>query len=371
VNESHAELDDVAIENARIQLIYQTFPTNLYTGFIVGPLIVFVMWPTTDKALLLGWFFSVMVAILARYWHGHLFMKKYEQTTGSLRPWAWLAMAHIALGGVMWGGIPILLLDIKSASLSQIIIAYFFSTFIMVGQSVTYCSYRPMWFAYAIPAGTLLIGHLLLDPNSNTNIWALAVLATIIFSFISLQQNSNSILESIKLKLQFAELMQQVQQEKHKADLASREKSMFLASASHDLRQPVHSMNLFIEVLKKKTLPEHSKMLVERIATCADGLRNLFNSLLDISNLDAGVVENKPNSINIQTLINSLVFQHNPEAKAKNIVLIADSPNIYVQTDKSILTRILSNLVSNAINHSAASEIKVCVECTGENVKLA
>ena len=363
--------DKIAVDNSRIALIYQTFPTHLFTAISVSFLMVYVMWPNNSKVLLLSWMCAVILTSIIRLWHGQIFKTKAAQTKDSLKPWAWLAMLHIASSGIMWGAVPLLFLDLNTSTLSQIIIAYFFSTFIMVGQSVTYCSYRPMWFAYAIPASTLMIGQLILAAHPDSNLWAMAIILTMIFCFISLQKNSRSIVEAIQLKLQYSELMSQLQEQKNKADEANHGKSIFLASTSHDLRQPVHAMNLFIEVLQKKQMPTQAKELVDKISKCARSLQSLFNSLLDISNLDAGTIEYYPRSVNVKSLIDSMVSIHKPEAEENHLGLESDCDEIYVDTDPTILNRILSNLISNAITHADTGTIVVSAKEHADKLRIS
>ncbi len=365
------ELSDVTVENARIGLIYQTFVTHAFTAFAVSFLMVYVMWPTNSKLVLLSWMTVVVATSLLRVWHGKLFSRKAANAKHSLRPWAWLAMAHVSFSGITWGTVPLLFLDISNDSLSQIIIAYFFSTFIMVGQSVTYSCYRRMWFAYAIPASSLLIGQLIMDPNPQTDVWAIAIVLTMVFCLVALQKNARSIDEVIRLKLEYGELMNQLQDEKDKADQANYSKTIFLASASHDLRQPVHAMNLYIEMLKKKHMPDTTREMVNRISSCASSLQGLFNSLLDISNLDAGTIDYYPKSVNLRSLVNSMVSLHKPEAEAQQQSLVADAPEIHIDTDPMILTRILSNLISNAIDHAGKCTITVKAEEQSEKITIS
>src|SRR6185369_2653633 len=72
---------------------------------------------------------------------------------------------------------------------------------------------------------------------------------------------------------------------------ADRAKSQFLATASHDLRQPLHAMNLFISALRRRVSGEEATQLVANMASAAESMQMMFNSLLDVSKLHAGVVE--------------------------------------------------------------------------------
>ncbi|ARN75131.1 hybrid sensor histidine kinase/response regulator [Oceanicoccus sagamiensis] len=351
--------DEKAVFNARIELIYQTFPTHTFTAVTVSLLFVFVMWSTVSPGLLISWFFVVNLFSVFRVYSWKKFNLYRLAGNDSLKPWAWLSIFHTAAAGVIWGLVPIMFVDIAEDSMSQVIISFFFPTFVMIGQAVTYSSFKPMWYAYAIPANGLMIGHLILDQNPDTNMWALALILVTAFCIAALERNYNAIMKAIHLKLQYADLMNSVKAAKEKADQANHSKSIFLASASHDLRQPVHAMNLFIEMLQKKTMPDNARQLVDRIATCARSLQSLFNSLLDISNLDAGTIEYQPKPVRAASYINALVALHRPEAEEQKLQLEADVDDIVLQTDPVLLTRILSNLIANAINHSGSGVIRL------------
>ena len=133
------------------------------------------------------------------------------------------------------------------------------------------------------------------------------------------------------------------------AELANRAKSRFLAAASHDLRQPLAALSLYVDVLKGRSTVQDSP-LVSKIEACCASLSVLLTDLLDVSKLDAGVVGVNVDDFAIDDLLNSLVKIHSAEANAKGLHLrLRPSPGVIVRTDYTLLTRIVGNLLSNAI----------------------
>ncbi len=101
---------------------------------------------------------------------------------------------------------------------------------------------------------------------------------------------------------------------------ANRAKSVFLASASHDLRQPLHAMGLFIETLNSTKLDAYQQSVVKHVESASEATRDMLNTLLDFSKLDAGVIEPRPRAFRIQTLFNKMEKELGATADNKNLI---------------------------------------------------
>jgi signal transduction histidine kinase len=107
---------------------------------------------------------------------------------------------------------------------------------------------------------------------------------------------NRSLRESIALRVENLVLIDQLRAQTALAERANSAKSRFLAAASHDLRQPMHALNLFVERLKTDALTASQQQTVGRIVRAVDALSGLFDSMLDISRLDAGLVRARPST---------------------------------------------------------------------------
>jgi PAS domain S-box-containing protein len=143
----------------------------------------------------------------------------------------------------------------------------------------------------------------------------------------------------------------ELEQAKAAAEKADNAKSRFLAAASHDLRQPLSALSLFVSVLRN-TLPPGSGELVGSIQDCVDSLSELLTDLLDVSKLDAGVVTPKLSDFAVDDVLATLVSIHSAEAELKGLRLRLRRSGIVVRTDQQLLHRILGNLVTNAIRYT-------------------
>jgi signal transduction histidine kinase/ActR/RegA family two-component response regulator len=139
---------------------------------------------------------------------------------------------------------------------------------------------------------------------------------------------------------------------KEEAERANIAKSRFFAAASHDLRQPLHALTLFVTALRERNQQPETKKLVDNIEASTAAMELLFNALLDISKLDAGVIEVHPVHFPAQHMLDDLRSQFAPVAKEKGLQLrIRNCPG-YLYGDPLLLERVLINLVSNAIRYS-------------------
>ena len=138
-------------------------------------------------------------------------------------------------------------------------------------------------------------------------------------------------------------------------------KDSFIVAASHDLRQPLHALGLFLNTLKHDVHPSGQKALTEA-TRCLDGLNRLFNSLLDLSRLDAGVVSVAVESFDVHDLLSNVHTQLRPAAQVNGISLILKSKEAYAKTDSLLLSRIVRNLVENAIAHSGATRVSIVLK---------
>lgn len=138
---------------------------------------------------------------------------------------------------------------------------------------------------------------------------------------------------------------------KIEAERASNAKSRFLAAASHDLRQPLAALKLYVSVLKNRLDPGDKELLVNMEA-CVGGLSDLLSKLLDLSKLEAGVVQPKVSNFALRDMLKQVISAHAPEAEAKGLSLRCVCRPLDVRTDPVLFQRIVGNLVANALQYT-------------------
>lgn len=151
------------------------------------------------------------------------------------------------------------------------------------------------------------------------------------------------------------------------AKKANAAKSRFLAAASHDLRQPLAALSLYVGALSRDRSADDLD-LVKSIETCVASLNDLLTDILDVSKLDAGVVKMSLKSFALDDLLAEIISVHSVEAKLKNLQLRWRDSGAIVRTDHGLLARILNNLVANAISYTDKGA--VLVACRRHGGKL-
>lgn len=165
--------------------------------------------------------------------------------------------------------------------------------------------------------------------------------------------------ESVRLRFENEDLIARLRGEKLIAEQASTAKSRFLAAASHDLRQPVHALTLFVAALRPRVADPEARRLLDHIDSSVQAMGSLFNGLLDISRLDAGVVEANPQTFAMQPLLERICRDYAGPAEAKKIGLTLKSTRAAVYSDPLLVERIVRNVVANAIAYTDSGRVLV------------
>jgi signal transduction histidine kinase len=153
-------------------------------------------------------------------------------------------------------------------------------------------------------------------------------------------------------------------------EAANLAKSRFVAAASHDLRQPLHALNLFVTQLRRETDQVEQARLVERIDASVAAMNELFNALLDISKLDAGVVTPSVSEFPVDDLLKRIEMTFAATAREKGLRLRVVSSGAFVRSDFILLERILLNLVSNAIRYTNCGGVMVGCRRRGDALRI-
>jgi signal transduction histidine kinase len=158
---------------------------------------------------------------------------------------------------------------------------------------------------------------------------------------------------------------------KEKAELADRAKTKFLAAASHDLRQPVQSLIMLLELLKGQMDSPQVIKAVGRMELALDGLRGLLNSLLDVSRIDAGIVVARMQAMDVSALVHRLCAEYRPLCGQKDLrIRCAGKPDLRAGTDPALLERILRNLIENAIRYTDRGGLLIAIRRHGMALRI-
>ncbi|MEJ0016842.1 MAG: MASE4 domain-containing protein [Acetobacteraceae bacterium] len=151
---------------------------------------------------------------------------------------------------------------------------------------------------------------------------------------------------------------------------ANQTKSRFLAIASHDLRQPLHAINLFTSGLRRRVADDEAGRLVDGIATAAESMQAMFNALLDVAKLEAGAITPSIADVELEQVFVRLRASFAGPAAAKGLTLEIPYAPHSVSSDPALLESVLQNLLSNAVRYTAAGTIVISCDAKDQAVVI-
>lgn len=171
-----------------------------------------------------------------------------------------------------------------------------------------------------------------------------------------------------------AELLERVQNEealraaRDEANRANQAKSRFLATASHDLRQPVQALSMLNGALRRKALDEDAAEAVAAQEQALTGMARLLNALLDISKLESGAIRPEIQDFELELVLKPIQTEFSELARGKGLRLEVINVTSLARSDPTLLSQILRNLLSNAIRYTQQG--KICLRCLEEDGRI-
>ena len=173
-----------------------------------------------------------------------------------------------------------------------------------------------------------------------------------------------------RLKQDLWEKSEGLQNAKIDAERANKAKSLFLASASHDLRQPLNAMQMYIAALQSKVKDKEILRIIEDINSVSISTARLLNALLDVSELEVGAIKPRFESFSVNNMLISIFQSFLPLAKDKGLNFRVVPSSLYVRSDPALLERILGNFMSNAIRYTNKGSVLIGCRKRGDKVVI-
>ncbi|WP_167730418.1 NahK/ErcS family hybrid sensor histidine kinase/response regulator [Terasakiella sp. SH-1] len=146
---------------------------------------------------------------------------------------------------------------------------------------------------------------------------------------------------------------------KEVAELANRSKDKFLATASHDLLQPLTAARLMIATLRMREMRHKNHKIVEQVHQSLRGTEELLTDLLDISRLGASTTEPRISDFPAQQLLGNIEHEFRPVARQKGLSLKVHCPDVHLKSDYQLLNRVIRNFLSNAVRYTSSGGILI------------
>ena len=357
--------DWVEMEMTRTFMRYAQ--ASLHSSALITVVVVAILYGSVAPFALALWTLSVTAVAVLRYAVLYTYRREFDGVSGSaLRAflrrfgWAWPA------GGVVWGA-SMFVFFLKAPAYDQ-----FVCIMVLVAMPAfamgTFSAYLRAFNGYvdglaltvlAALAWQLFLGRAV--PADFTTVGML-LLALIYWSAVRLSGRRFHDVQRASLELQFDNhaLVASLTAKSRSALDAVAVKNRFIASAAHDLRQPVHALSLYASWLVAE--PHLVKEITPKILRSTRAVNDMFNSLFDYAAIESA--NSRPNfqDVDLTALVKDLELQYAPVALERHLVLrIRSAARVHVLSDPLLLKRLVGNLLSNALKNTSTGGVLLAV----------
>ena len=330
---------------------------------VLGALILCgVLWQQEAPWVMAAWLAAILVnqgwrGVLARAY------RRAEPRIADAARWGAYWAVGSTLAGALWGAAAVAMFPASPSYQALFIVCQF--GVILGGLNLT-AVYKPSFYGFVLAVLVPLIARVAVE-GDRVHLFTAGVLGVVLAFVLAFGRQVNGVLtQSLAMRYENVDLIRELQAQteaalaaRAAAESASRAKSQFLAAASHDLRQPLHAMGLFAAALAARVRDPEVRPLVASIRASVEALEELFAQLLDLSRLDAGVLEPARATMALGPLFARLAADFAPQAGAAGLALRVVPTRLAVDTDPVLLERILRNLVANAVRYTPAGGVVV------------
>lgn len=362
------------IRYEQFKLIYRNAPLAILSNIFIASVVFAYHWGINEQSLLINWYgaiigFSILRALLLLRHYQHKL--SYSQITRG----GWYLFVSTGISGCLWGYGGYIVYSGADVYLNSLMLLALCG---MVSGAVSPLSaYSYIYYTYAIPALTPVLLILIMSSETSSRYLGLTVFGFLLMHLAFSNNARRSIYEFIALRFDHNQLAEELDVKakeevklREEAEEANAVKSRFFAASSHDLRQPLHALGLFVDALQSTQDKKESHDIIKRISGSVENLGVLLTSILDISKLDAGSVDVNIQAINLKSIMDKIEPEFALQAEAKGIQFESNIQDVSIKTDPVLLNRILRNLMENAVKYTSTGFVKIATELASDEQLL-
>lgn len=338
-------------------LLYRQSYGVLFANFAVAVPVAYVMREIVPGGPLLAWLGAVYLLTLARVVVCRRFLRR---GAGPLRPWVAGFCALSWSSGLLWG------LAGLAAVLSGQDMILAFGCVILAGMCSgavpSLSAYPPAYAGSALGMVAPFILACLAAADGLHLVYAAFGVCLLAVNLYFSAVTYRSLKTTVALRFENTALIRGLERERDRVAAADRAKTRFLAAAGHDLRQPVHALGMFTDILASRAeegsvSARDALHVARRQQAVLDSLNRLLDGLLDVSRMDAHLLRIERRTVHLDALFDDIRLDFEPQARARGLRLSVAPTRLALDTDPALLRRILDNLLRNALSYTLQGRV--------------
>jgi signal transduction histidine kinase len=358
------------VEAELVRSLMRIARNTQFMGLLLIPVIVGVLYDDNETVALATWTTAALAVAAMRFW----VIRKYVREVMAAG-----SRAHIEFfdkygilwpfSGFVWGATTLLFFD-RAPLTDQFICWLVIAGLAMfsINSLSSHMRTLRLWLdALVLSSLTVMLWRMGVELGFRGPVYPWWIVLLLVIFWQVLRQSGRRLHDThrrnFELQYRNKQLIESLTRQTQAALDAVEIKNRFLASAAHDIRQPVHALGLYADWLGAE--PELVHEIAPKIVESTKAVNALFDSLFDLVRLDTGKIKLNIGPVDLDRLLHDLELQYRPLAAAKGLDFRVRGTAGSVVSDGILLRRVLGNLVSNAIKYTQAGGVLVAVRARG------
>lgn len=369
----YPDLDlDIRIE--QVTLVFQSMKSSLLLGTALALVLLLGLKTPDNHTWILGWFALVTLSRIVCVGYAWIALRN-GVTAHNISRLTLQMCAIKVIEGLAWGSLSLIVMG--KASLPEQLLTMAALAGVSSNAVSLLAPVLPLYLCMQLAQLLIINSSLLLIEDSEYSLLAIGCTLFVMGQIGQARLAQKTSQRSIALRFENLDLVERLrleseraEQARIKAENANLAKSKFLAAASHDLRQPVHAQELFLEVLAGSELTDIQRKTLGNARAAGLASADMLNALLDFSRVEAGVVEPKPCAFHLQPLLHKLENEFGSQADMKKILYRSRETRLAAYSDPILLELILRNLISNAIRYTTTGGVLIAARQRSDGISI-
>lgn len=352
-------------EKARAELFWEQTLQSSRLATLVAIVSCAVLWPFVEHTTLVLW--GIATAVLSQ---GRIFFLARRRRRGEIdnNPGRFLRVASYSMvfPGIAWMSLVYLYIPADDPNVFLIVL---FLVAGMVSNSIPALSSSvPAYLSFITPPAIALISISLW-----TGSWKLAIILVLsVGGLIAMAKKNNLFISrAITLDIENKALLEDVTRAKNEVEQANQSKSRFLAGISHDLRQPLQALTIYLDLLRPFQKQSEPRYLTDQANRAQNELSDAFNTMLELSRFDLSEVDTHPAVVDMEHLCREIAEHYRVEAEQIGLAFNLQLVSAVCHTDRFLVGRILNNLLSNAIKFTEKGQVELIATIADGSLTLS